>query len=44
MYNEDTHTEQERMQLFTEFQGIMTLFTDDEVFGITDYLKKHFNR
>ena len=44
MYNEDTHTEQERMQLFTDFQNVMTLFTDDEVFGITDYLKKHFNR
>lgn len=44
MYNEDTHTEQEKMQLFTDFQNVMTLFTDDEVFGITDYLKKHFNR
>lgn len=45
MYNEDTHNEEERMKLFTDFQNIMRTFTDDEVFGITDYLKtKHFNR
>jgi hypothetical protein len=45
MYNEDTHNEEERMKLFTEFQSVMRLFTDDEVFGITDYLKeKHFNK
>jgi len=45
MYNEDTHNEKERMELFTEFQNVMRLFTDDEVYGITDYLKnKHFNK
>jgi hypothetical protein len=44
MYNKDTHNEEERVKLFTDFQNVMTLFTDDEVFGITDYLKKkHFN-
>lgn len=45
MYNEDTHNEEERMKLFTDFQNIMRLFTDDEVFGITGYLKsKHLNK
>ena len=45
MYNEDTHNEEERIKLFTEFQNIMRLFSDDEVFGITDYLKnKQFNK
>lgn len=45
MYNEDTHNEEERMKLFTEFQNVMRLFTDDEVFGITDYLKnKQYNK
>lgn len=42
MYNEDTHNEEERMELFTNFQEIMRNFTDDEVFGITDYLKKQY--
>lgn len=45
MYDEDTHNEEERLKLFSDFQKIMRLFTDDEVFGITDYLKeKHFNK
>lgn len=45
MYDEDTHNEEERIKLFSDFQKIMRLFTDDEVFGITDYLKeKHFNK
>lgn len=45
MYDEDTHNEEERIKLFSDFQKIMRLFTDDEVFGITDYLKeKHFGK
>ena len=45
MHNEDAHTEKERFELFTDFQEIMGSFTDDEVFGITDYLKsKYFNK
>ena len=40
MYNENTHNEEERMKIFTDFQNVMRLFTDDEVYGITNYLKK----
>ena len=42
MYNEDAHNEEERMELFTNFQEIMRNFTDDEVFGITEHLKKQY--
>ena len=42
MYDEDKHTEQDRMKLFSDFQEIMRSFTDDEVFGITEHLKKQY--
>lgn len=40
MWEMDNRNTGERVRLFSDFQRIMREFTDDEVFKITDYLKK----